>query len=155
MTDLGLKVEFAEEENQSTWRKTIGVRLRSTNLSPHAKPENQSRVVEVGGVTDDQYANLTPVRSAKVRLWPNMIHGAHWSMITKFQEFSGSKAKIFFSSSFLGPERKLQTSCVFQEFQVFSRNSWCFPGIPGVFQKFQVFSRNSRSSEHQDITKLL
>ena len=34
--------------------------MRTPNLSPHAEPGNRSRVVEVGGATEDHYANLTP-----------------------------------------------------------------------------------------------
>ena len=54
------KSNLQREENRSTRRKTLGVRLRSTNLSPRAEPRTRSRVVEVGGATDDHYTNLTP-----------------------------------------------------------------------------------------------
>ena len=40
-------------------RKTLEVRLRSTNLSTHAEPRIRTRVVEVEGTNDDHYANLT------------------------------------------------------------------------------------------------
>ena len=41
-----------------TRRKTIRVRLRSTNPSPRSKQGNRSRFIEGGGVTDDHYAKL-------------------------------------------------------------------------------------------------
>ena len=47
---------------ESIWRagrKTLGFRLRSTNLSPLAVPRSRTRVVEVGGGSDDRYSNLT------------------------------------------------------------------------------------------------
>ena len=56
-----LGVDFwLREENRSTRRKNLEVRLISTNLSQHAEPRIRTRVVEVGGANDDHYANLTP-----------------------------------------------------------------------------------------------
>ena len=51
--DLGMKVEFAEGGKPEYLEKTLGVRLRLTNLSPCAEPGNQSWVVEVESTTDD------------------------------------------------------------------------------------------------------
>ena len=44
---LQWKLSLQREENLSTHRKILGVRLRSTNLSLRAEPGNRSRVVEV------------------------------------------------------------------------------------------------------------
>ena len=43
--------------------KTLGIRLRSTNFSPRAKPRTRSRVVEVGGAIDDRYVNVIKNRT--------------------------------------------------------------------------------------------
>ena len=51
---------WLREENRSTQRKILKVRLRSTNLSPHAEPRIRTRVVEVGGANDYHCANLLP-----------------------------------------------------------------------------------------------
>ena len=56
---LAWKPNLQREENRSSRRKILGVRLRSTNLGPHGEPGTRSRVVEVGGATDDHHANLT------------------------------------------------------------------------------------------------
>ena len=63
-SDLGVKVQFAEEEKLGTWRKTLGIRLGLTNLSPHVEPRTRSQVVEVGSATDDHYASLTTIKGA-------------------------------------------------------------------------------------------
>ena len=60
-----MKVKFAEGGKLE--QKTLGVRLRSTNLSPRAEPRTRSRVMEVGSATDDHYANLTPLLLKNLR----------------------------------------------------------------------------------------
>ena len=49
---LGVKVNFAEGRKLECLEKAL-VRLRSTNLSPRAKPRIRSRVIEVGGKNDN------------------------------------------------------------------------------------------------------
>ena len=59
--NLAWNSKLEREGNRNTWKKTLGVRLRSTYLSPSAEPRTRSGVVEVGGATDDYYANLANV----------------------------------------------------------------------------------------------
>ena len=70
---LAWKLNLLVEENQSTWRKTFGVRLKSTNLSPQAKPTTRSRVVEVGSTMP----NWLPYMSWNRRLEQLTMSSAH------------------------------------------------------------------------------
>ena len=56
-SNLAVQVDLQREENWSTRSKTLGIRLKPTNLSPRAEPRARSLVV--GGATDDDYANQT------------------------------------------------------------------------------------------------
>ena len=51
-SDLGVKVEFAEKENQSTWRKNLRSQIEIDKSQPtFVEPGNQSRIVEVESAT--------------------------------------------------------------------------------------------------------
>ena len=63
---LEWKSNLQREENWNTRRKTLRIRLRWINLSPRAEPRARTQVVEMGGATDDHYANLTPLAP---RMW--------------------------------------------------------------------------------------
>ena len=52
------------EENRRSRRKTLGVRLGSTNQSPRTSPG--TKVAVVGGAVDDHYANMTPRLKTKL-----------------------------------------------------------------------------------------
>ena len=56
---LAWKSNLQREENRSTRRETLGVRLPDRQISAHVR--TRSRVVDVGGATDDHYANLIPI----------------------------------------------------------------------------------------------
>ena len=51
---LASKLNLQREENQSTQRIILRVRLRSKNPSPRVEPVNQSLVVEEEGATGEQ-----------------------------------------------------------------------------------------------------
>ena len=57
--------------------------MRLTNLSPDAEPGNQSRVVEVEGMTDDHYANLTP----QFLLITQKVISSAWFLFTACLQF--------------------------------------------------------------------
>ena len=60
---LEWKSNLQREENQLEYpEKNLGVRLRSIILSQCVEHRTQSGIMEVGGVTDDHYTNLTPIR---------------------------------------------------------------------------------------------
>ena len=78
-----LGVDFAKGGN---WRKTHGVRLRSTSLTPRAMPGSQCWVVEVG-----QGFKKIPVWSSRT--------GRFWAQASNFSQslaqWSGTRPKSF------------------------------------------------------------
>ena len=64
LTIISWELIMGRDKNRSTRRKTLGVRLRSTNLSRvHEGSGSHSPVVEVRGINDDHFANLTALSS--------------------------------------------------------------------------------------------